>query len=160
MQLKYRGVNYEYSPPRVEMDPSGQVGQYRGLEWRFRNPKTVPVLQSNLDLVYRGVPYRQGQAVAAPVPAAADRPMVAEMPAATPEPVATPSMAMPKVKDLARSLMMAHHTWIKRREQSLLSRAAAEVGLEADAGQYWRPIQGKINPGFRNTYDRSHAALS
>ena len=152
MQLKYRGVSYEYQPPHVEMNPSGEVGQYRGIEWRFRNPKSLPVLKSNLDLVYRGVPYQKGPTATAQAPAA-DRPAVTGVPVSAP--VATSS-----VENLARSLMMAHHTLIKRREQSLLARAAAEVGLGVGAGQYWSPVQGKINSGFRQTYDRSHVALS
>lgn len=152
MQLKYRGVSYDYQPPQVEMNPSGEVGRYRGIEWRFRNPKSLPVLKSNLDLIYRGVPYQKGPAAAAQA-AAADRPAAAGVPVSAP--VATSS-----VENLARSLMMAHHTFIKRREQSLLARAAAEVGLGVGAGQYWSPVQGKINSGFRQTYDRSHVALS
>ena len=160
MQLKYRGVSYEYNPPEVEMIPSGATGQYRGLEWRFRNPKSLPVMQSNLDLMYRGVPYQQGQATAAPVPAAT---VVETTPASRTTglaPAATSSVITSSVEGLARSLMMAHHTFIKRREQSLLARAAAEVGLGTDAGEYWSPVQGKINSGFRKAYDRSPAALS
>ena len=59
----------------------------------------------------------------------------------------------------ARALMMRHHKIIKNRQQSMLGRTAAEIGVEFD-GEYWGSIQGKPHPSFRNTYDRSGAALS
>jgi Domain of unknown function (DUF4278) len=146
MQLKYRGVTYDYNPPTVEMEPSGVVGLYRGLEWRFRNPKKVPVLQSNLDLKYRGVTYRVGQNEGT-----------------TPEVVIPNTVPTPKttpVADLARALMTGHHRLIQRREQSMLGRAASEVGMGKEASHYWRPIQGKISADARRSYDRSAAAMS
>ena len=159
MQLKYRGVSYDYTPPKVTMEPTGVVGKYRGMEWRFRNPTKIPVLQPNLDLVYRGVPYHTGPVAAAPTPVAAAS--MATVSESTPAPVAvTTSSSASPVKELARRLMMSHHGLIKKREQSLLSRAAAEVGLGSDAAHYWSPVQGKIRSSFRNTYDRSAAALS
>jgi hypothetical protein len=60
----------------------------------------------------------------------------------------------------ARALMMRHHHAIKNRQQSLLSRAAAEIGMENDNANYWNHIQGKPHPSFCNTYDRSGASLS
>jgi hypothetical protein len=59
----------------------------------------------------------------------------------------------------ARSLMMRHHHLIKNRQQSLLGRAAAEIGVDVDSN-YWTTIQGKPQPTFSKTYDRSGAALS
>jgi hypothetical protein len=154
MQLKYRGVTYEYNPPVVEMEPSEIVGLYRGLEWRFRNPKKIPVLQTNLDLKYRGVAYRSGADVSAPEVEEVLQPVT---PAQT-QPVAT-TQSTP-VADLARALMMGHHRLIQRREQSMLGRTASEVGLSEEAAQYWRPIQGKISADARQSYDRSAAAMS
>ncbi|WP_017721372.1 hypothetical protein [Kamptonema formosum] len=61
-------------------------------------------------------------------------------------------------QEQARVLMMRHHHLIKNRQQSLLTRAAAEVGL--DASDYWNPIQGKPSAANRVTYDRSHATMS
>ena len=58
----------------------------------------------------------------------------------------------------ARALMMRHHNLIKNRQQSLLKRAATEVGVEAD--NYWGNIQGKPYPSYVTTYDRSHASMS
>lgn len=59
----------------------------------------------------------------------------------------------------ARALMMRHHQAIKNRQQSMLERAAEEIGVEVD-NKYWSNIQGKPHSSFRATYDRSHAALS
>lgn len=60
----------------------------------------------------------------------------------------------------ARALMMRHHHMIRNREQCMLSRAAAEVGMPAEAANFNNHIQGKPHPSFRSTYDRSHVALS
>ncbi|MDJ0531437.1 MAG: hypothetical protein QNJ70_02905 [Xenococcaceae cyanobacterium MO_207.B15] len=59
----------------------------------------------------------------------------------------------------ARSLMSRRHHLIKHRQQSLLRRTAAEIGVEVDK-DYWANIQGKPHSSFRKTYDRSDAALS
>mgnify|MGYP000173131964 CR=1 FL=1 len=55
MQLLYRGVEYQYQPPQVEM-AEGDVGRYRGVDIRFRYPVDKPDHrhQTNLDLIYRG----------------------------------------------------------------------------------------------------------
>ena len=60
----------------------------------------------------------------------------------------------------ARALMMRHQQKIRNREQSMLSRAAAEIGMDLDASKYNNHIQGKIYPSFRATYDRSGATMS
>jgi hypothetical protein len=61
--------------------------------------------------------------------------------------------------DQARALMNRHYHQVKRRQQSMLNRSAAEIGME-DTADYWSNIQGKPNPSFRTSYDRSGAALS
>lgn len=61
-------------------------------------------------------------------------------------------------QEQARALMMRHHHIIKNRQQSMLNRAAAEVGLEG--ADYWNQIQGKVHPSFRASYDRSGATMS
>lgn len=63
-------------------------------------------------------------------------------------------------QDQARALMMRHHHMIKNRQQSMLSRAAAEVGMEGEMGERWTPLQGEPQPSFRASYDRSNASLS
>ncbi|MBE9181841.1 DUF4278 domain-containing protein [Oculatella sp. LEGE 06141] len=159
MKLTYRGVSYDYNPPQVEVSNSNTVGKYRGLDVRFRNPKKNPVQQPTLDLVYRNVAYTANAvpeaAVAAPVatPAAA----VAIEPVSTVPAIAT----VLSIHDRARSLMMNHHRSVKRRQQAMLSRLDAEVGLDAgDASHYWNHVQGKVHPSFWGTYDRGHASLS
>ncbi|MGB3404734.1 MAG: hypothetical protein WBA77_18770 [Microcoleaceae cyanobacterium] len=58
----------------------------------------------------------------------------------------------------ARALMMRHHHQIKNRQQSLLNRSAAEIGIEVEDSL--SGTQGKPNPAFRTSYDRSQSALS
>ncbi len=139
MKLHYRGLTYDYTPPVVEMGEEKVGGVYRGLEWRFRNLKKAPVMQTNLDLKYRGVAYHVGAEaeVSAPV-------VTAEM----------------SVGDKARELMIARDRTIKNRQQSMLSRLSAEVGLVGNTAQYWSRIQGKIQPTFRATYDHHVGSFS
>lgn len=59
----------------------------------------------------------------------------------------------------ARALMMRHHQAIKNRQQSLLNRAAAEIGVEVES-DYWTTIQGKPRSSFQKSYDRSNASFS
>lgn len=63
-------------------------------------------------------------------------------------------------QDQARALMIRHHQMIKNREQSMLSRAAAEIGMPAETAQFWNHIQGKPHPSMSASYDRSGASLS
>lgn len=63
-------------------------------------------------------------------------------------------------QEQARALMMRHHHLIKNRQQSMLGRTAAEVGLPIEGGEYWNHIQGKPHPSFVSSYDRSNASLS
>lgn len=151
MKLTYRGVSYEYTPPTVEMTEGELVGQYRGLDWRFCNLKKAPVHQPTLDLMYRGVAYSTGK-----IPVTAP---IADTPVAVPvEPVKVPVLLTSE--DKARSLMIAHGRSIKKRQQSMLSRLATEVGLSANVSDYWNRIQGKVHPSFRTSYDRIPVALS
>jgi len=62
-------------------------------------------------------------------------------------------------QDQARALMMRHHQAVKNRQQSMLGRAAAEIGVDVET-DYNGHIQGKLHPTFRSTYDRSNASLS
>lgn len=158
MKLTYRGVSYEYTPPQVETSNSNTVGKYRGLDVRFRNPVKTPVLQSNLDLLYRGVAYHVGSSATE-----ASAPVVASE--ATPANATTVNTPAPQpvlsMENKARAMMLNHHRSIKRRQQNMLTRLDAEVGLTAhEAARYWNHIQGKVHPSFWATYDRSHAALS
>lgn len=112
MKLSYRGVTYDYNPPVVETTEDVVGGKYRGLDWRFRNMKKPPVLQPRVNLTYRGVRYQTG---------------------VTPATNSTESAKTPALstQDKARSLMLNHLRSLKNRQQSMLNRAAADVGLVA-----------------------------
>ncbi|MDY6806276.1 MAG: hypothetical protein SXA11_21065 [Cyanobacteriota bacterium] len=62
------------------------------------------------------------------------------------------------IQNQARSLMTRHHGAVKNRQQSMLGRAGASVGIEPD--NYWSQVQGKPKSSFRQTYDRSGASMS
>lgn len=146
MQLTYRGVRYDYTPPAVQSQESGVAGSYRGVDIRFRTIKKAPVQPATVDLIYRGVPYRSGEAA------------VTAAPSAVPATAAIAAVAVQA--DKARLTMMKHHRAVKLRQQSMLGRLAAEVGLPEGASQYWNHVQGKVHPSFWATYDRSGASFS
>lgn len=153
MKVTYRGVQYDYTPPVVETKETAEVGKYRGVDIRFRTAKKAPVQSATLDLVYRGVAYRTGE-TPAPAPVVAPQAPVAPVAA-----MATTSGAGVEAK--ARTMLMGHHRNVKRRQQAMLGRLASEVGLAVDdATRYWGHIQGKVNPSFWATYDRSRSASS
>ena len=53
MQLNYRGVQYEYNPPSVEISTTNSPE----LDWRFRNQKKLVGLQPSVTLTWRGIKY-------------------------------------------------------------------------------------------------------
>jgi hypothetical protein len=64
MKLCYRGVEYDYTPPVLEVSESEMLGHYRGRPLRFSYVKHVPFPQSEANLKYRGAAYhttRQGE---------------------------------------------------------------------------------------------------
>jgi Domain of unknown function (DUF4278) len=54
MKLTYRGANYEYDIPTVDMEEGGVAGKYRGQNWNYRYPRHMKVPQHVQDLQYRG----------------------------------------------------------------------------------------------------------
>ncbi len=143
--LTYRGIQYDYVPPAVRTEATDVVAKYRG--WNYHCTRAVnPPAQPVNDLRYRGVAYRTGAQGVAPALSVA----------------ATDDAGQPAVTltELSRALMTHHHQNIKNREQSLLTRMIAQMGLPAAAGHYWSQIQGKIKPGTWTSYDRSHATMS
>ncbi|MCU0525090.1 MAG: hypothetical protein MUF72_09720 [Elainella sp. Prado103] len=62
-------------------------------------------------------------------------------------------------QDQARALMMRHHQMIKNRQQSMLRRTAAEVGMTA-GDEYQNRIQGKFPADFAADYDRNGGSVS
>jgi hypothetical protein len=104
MKLTYRGVSYEYQPIAMETEAGKMGGKYRGRDWRFRNLKKPPVLMPSADLTYRGVKYGSTSDGAAKAPTLS-------------------------TSGKARQLMAEQNQALKKRQQSLLSRAAAELAL-------------------------------
>ncbi len=147
MQLTYRGIKYESNPPAVETSV-GEAGKYRGLDWRFRNLKKAPVQQASLDLKYRGVAYRTN-----------DNLEVGEPVLATASAVEPTKVSGLSTEAKARTRMTQQHHLIKNRQQTLLTRSAAEAGL-THLSEYWNHIQGGIHPTFRRNYERSHVSFS
>jgi len=145
MQLKYRGVTYEYNPPTVEATVGAATGKYRGLDWRFRNLKAAPVMMPTHNLKYRGVAYSTGP--------------VASNETASSEAANTVKPKVP-VSELARYRMVSQTRAIEQREQSMLNRLAAQVGVDTSQWKFSNHIQGKIHPSFRLSYVRTGAAFS
>jgi len=64
MRLCYRGVDYDYNPPSLEVKEREMLGHYRGRPLHFNYVSYVPVPQPVANLTYRGVAYStttQGQ---------------------------------------------------------------------------------------------------
>ncbi|NJK61980.1 MAG: DUF4278 domain-containing protein [Synechococcaceae cyanobacterium SM2_3_1] len=149
MELTYRGLEFNHISV-TEVSPGKVGGKYRGLDWRFRHLSKPPVLQTNLDLMYRGLTYQTHQST----PAAAPDTLVTPIAFTTPEPLSS-------VEALARVMMLGHQRALKIRQQSMLERSAEEIGLDSThVAGYWNKIQGKVHPSFRESYDRSHATMS
>ncbi|WP_460195061.1 glutamine synthetase inactivation factor IF7A [Thermosynechococcus sp. FA-CM-4201] len=144
--LTYRGVQYNYVPPAINTQATDVVAKYRGSTYRVA-AATNPPEESLKIMTYRGVKYQKGKQPAG-VPAARLADNVASVPMTA------------TVNEMARSLAIAHHVMIKSREQTLLARVAEAIGMPVTAAHYWNQIQGKVNPVFGATYDRSHVALS
>jgi len=71
MKLCYRGVEYDYTPPVLEVSESEMLGRYRGRSLHFAYVKHVPFPQPEADLKYRGAQYhtsRHGHIDAAVLP--------------------------------------------------------------------------------------------
>ena len=57
MQLKYRGVSYEYNPQVIEVSEEKIGGKYRGTIWRLHNFKQTLLMHQpiHVTLTYRGI---------------------------------------------------------------------------------------------------------
>lgn len=144
--LTYRGVSYEYQPTGLTTHSTGDVGKYRGQDVQFKvvdNPP--PAYPFEAKLVYRGVAYTVGETTAKTTPVT---------------PAETAPVEFPPIKAWMRSLVMKHLRNIRRREHSMLVRAAEDVGLPIEnATEYESHIQGKVPHDFAG-YDRSTSAMS
>ncbi|AFY46659.1 hypothetical protein Nos7524_0753 [Nostoc sp. PCC 7524] len=65
------------------------------------------------------------------------------------------------IQERSRAIMIRQYQQIKNRQQSMLMRAAQQIGFpDQEASYYWNPIQGGIDPTTRMIYGRSNAAMS
>lgn len=161
MKLTYRGNSYDApSQPTPKLGETIDTGNYRGAPVAFEAVAELPA-QPAADLTWRGVPHRTG--IAAPVAAIAPVVIAAELPAVAASLVvpAVASEATPiNISDLARNLFIRRHQRSRRREQGMMVRLAAEVGISVeDAAHYESHIQGKMPHDFSG-YDRGSAAMS
>ncbi|MBE9061302.1 DUF4278 domain-containing protein [cf. Phormidesmis sp. LEGE 11477] len=58
MKLTYRGVEYDYNPPVLEVTPSNASTQYRGQQSQYKYVRHVPIPQPAERLSYRGSAYQ------------------------------------------------------------------------------------------------------
>lgn len=58
MKLCYRGVEYDYNPPILEVSESELTGKYRGCPTRFSYVRHLPIPQPVAELKYRGNTYQ------------------------------------------------------------------------------------------------------
>lgn len=161
MKLTYRGHSYDAPfQPAPNMGETIDTGNYRGAPVAFEALAELPA-QPAADLTWRGVSHRTG--IAAPVAAIAPVIIAAELPAVAASLVtpAVESEATPvNISDLARNLFIRRHQRSRRREQGMMVRLAAEVGISVeDAAHYESHIQGKMPHDFSG-YDRGSAAMS
>lgn len=152
MKLTYRGVSYDHTPnPMPKMGTPFATGMYRGAPVAF-SAVAEPVEQPAADLTWRGVPYHRGP-VATPA-------VVAEQPITPPVVEPVPALSTSNIPDLARNLFIRRHQRSRKREQGMMVRLAAEVGLPIEeAMRYESHIQGKTPHDFA-AYDRSSTAMS
>lgn len=58
MKLTYRGIEYDYNPPMLEVTESDITCQYRGQSRAYTYVRHVPIPQPAERLTYRGVAYQ------------------------------------------------------------------------------------------------------
>lgn len=148
MQLSYRGVSYDYNPPKIETEVLGLSGSYRGLDYRFRRTSAKNVIQPNVNLTYRGISFNPAQGLKPTLYTASVAPKVVE---------AVPQMSF---QDRVRGRLHAKTQAIKKRQQSLLLRLSEEIGLNEEAVNHVVRIQGKVLSSFRSDYASQGVAMS
>jgi hypothetical protein len=62
-------------------------------------------------------------------------------------------------QEQARILLQRHHHMVKNRQQSMLSRVNAEIGMPGET-DYQGHIQGQPSADARRSYDRSGSSFS
>ncbi|PZD71138.1 hypothetical protein C1752_07866 [Acaryochloris thomasi RCC1774] len=116
MKLTYRGITYDYNPPRVVYGSTYAQGKYRGLPVTFQTTE-VPIVKPSYNLKYRGIAYCTG------VPTQAKEPdKIGNVPS---KDIKIPVVSL---SERSRTLMAGHRQSIRQREQAMLNRLAEEVG--------------------------------
>lgn len=72
MKLSYRGVEYDYTPPALEVTEADVLCKYRGRPYHYSYVSHVPFRQPSAKLTYRGIAYqttRHGEVAQIPQPA-------------------------------------------------------------------------------------------
>lgn len=64
------------------------------------------------------------------------------------------------IETQARALVIRHQNLVQHRQQCMLSRAAAEVGVPGEAVQAWSHNRGKANPPATGDADSPRVGLS
>lgn len=113
MKLTYRGVQYETNAPVVQTTKGKAAGKYRGLDWRFHNPRKPLYLKPRANLTYRGITYQV-------------HPQAIE----SKDPSVKPNVAYISTDAKARRLMQNQVLKFKKRQKSMLTRTSAEVRAE------------------------------
>lgn len=153
MKLTYRGISYESNPvPTLNKTPLELTGQYRGVHWRLNNAITHPMEEPTTELMYRGATYSTGTAKVVVTESYETPAFIATAP--------VDQLWVANLEEKARALALSNGRSIKKRQQAMLGRVAAEVGLSSDISNYWNRIQGKVHPTFRASYSRSSVSLS
>jgi hypothetical protein len=57
MKLTYRGIDYDYTQPTLEVTEGEILGRYRGAAWRCQTVQELPIPRPNAMLNYRGASY-------------------------------------------------------------------------------------------------------
>ncbi len=149
MQLSYRGVSYDYNPPKVETEVLGLAGSYRGLDYRFRRTSAKNIVQPNVNLTYRGVSFNPAQGLKPSLYTATVAPTVAK------------ADSKVSFQERVRARLHGKTQAIKKRQQSLLLRLAEEVGLNGqESVNNAVRIQGKVLSNFRSDYASQGVAMS
>ena len=160
MKLTYRGVSYDYTPNPVPQKGSVIGTRYlsRCSGYVQRSGRATPLSRR---LIWSGAVFPIGRVPLLPLPPLWLKfwlpPQWFAEPAAPGTAVAETSTG---VIDMARNLFIRHHQRMRRREQGMMVRLAAEVGIPVeDAAHYESHIQGKLPHDFSG-YDRSSTAMS
>jgi len=60
----------------------------------------------------------------------------------------------------SRALMLRHQKMMRNRQQSMLGRVAAEIGMDVCDTEYYKTLKSAPLSSFARNYDRSNSTLS